>query len=84
MSPHATSLPIFWGHGQQDTLVSFSGAADTVQFMKRELGIPDASSENTTGLEFHSYEDISHSASETELADLKMWLRRVIPSDTSA
>lgn len=79
MSAHATSLPIFWGHGEQDTLVSFSGAQDTVQFMKRELGISDASAENPSGLEFHSY-DISHSASETELADLKTWLRRVIPS----
>lgn len=61
--PHAKSVPIFWGHGEQDPIVGI------------ELGRASTRLVESTMIEFHSYPTLAHSASEEELEELQRWLK---------
>ncbi|KAI0030522.1 Phospholipase/carboxylesterase [Vararia minispora EC-137] len=78
---HATSLSIFWGHGEADPLVRFVFARRSLEFLKTELRMAPASDspDELKGIDFHSYTGVGHSTSPHELDDLKNWLKRVIP-----
>ncbi|KAF8639476.1 hypothetical protein AX17_001496 [Amanita inopinata Kibby_2008] len=78
-SEHASSLPIFWGHGSSDPVVKYNMGKRSTEHLTKVVGIPVASPNDTRGLEFHTYEGMAHSASEAELDDLKRWLKSVIP-----
>ncbi|KAA1466740.1 Phospholipase/carboxylesterase [Dentipellis sp. KUC8613] len=83
-SRHATSIPIFWGHGTHDPLVKFEFALDSIEFLKNRVGIPATtlSAPDAAGLKgicFNTY-STGHSTTEKELDDLKGWLKKVIPS----
>lgn len=83
-SEHVKDVPMFWGHGKNDPLVTYPkmGKA-SADFLVDELGVKRVETGQTTGipvgLEFHGYEGVVHSASEEELDDLRSWLKRTIP-----
>ena len=77
--PHAQHLPIFWGHGTSDPIVKFERAKQSVEFLKTEIGVSDASAESQVGLEFHAYPGLVHSANDEEIGALKVWLEKVLP-----
>ncbi|KAF4605639.1 hypothetical protein EYR40_004426 [Pleurotus pulmonarius] len=82
ISPHATSLPIFWGHGEADPLVKFEWGTLSRDFLATEVGIALASSEaDAKGLNFNGYRGLVHSASPEEINDVKAWLKKVIPGN---
>ena len=82
--PHASSLPIFWGHGTADPLVTFKIGSASVAFLKTTLGLsavlpdaPDAAS--LKGVMFRDYPGLQHGAAPQELDDLKKWLKKILP-----
>ncbi|KAF4572502.1 hypothetical protein EYR36_007009 [Pleurotus pulmonarius] len=82
ISPHATSLPIFWGHGEADPLVKFEWGTLSRDFLATEVGIALASSKaDAKGLNFNGYRGLVHSASPEEINDVKAWLKKVIPGN---
>ena len=81
LSDHAKKLPIFWGHGRQDPTVLFKYAQASSEFLRNTLRIREATGDDPTGLEFHGYSGLVHSANDQELDDLQTWLKNVIPKD---
>ncbi|KAJ7462157.1 Phospholipase/Carboxylesterase-domain-containing protein [Mycena latifolia] len=80
-SEHATSIPIFWGHGTADPLVKFDLAERSVDFLKKNIGIPEApSTGELKGLSFNAYRGVGHSTNEKELDDLKAFLNKALPA----
>lgn len=84
-SSHASSLPLFWGHGTLDPLVEYNkmGVA-SVELLKTQLGFPTTTKDgDLKGLLFNSY-PIGHSTSMQELEDLRDWLKRALPKESDA
>jgi lysophospholipase I len=81
-SPTASSTPIFWGHGSVDPLVKAQYSKASTDFVVQQLGTPLAKPGDVKGLSYHVYEGVGHTASERELADLKEWIKKIIPNDT--
>jgi lysophospholipase-1 len=82
-SPTASSIPVFWGHGSVDPLVKAEYSKTSSDFLVQQLGMPVAKPEDVKkGLSYHLYEGVGHTATPRELADLKEWLKKVIPSDS--
>ncbi|TDL29642.1 Phospholipase/carboxylesterase [Rickenella mellea] len=77
----ARSIPIFWGHGLDDPLVNFALGQASANFLKSEVGIPEASDGNPSGLKFKGYAGVPHSTSPQELEDVKGWLKTVLPKE---
>lgn len=80
LNDHAKKLPIFWGHGKNDPLVKYQFAEMSLNFLKNELRIPEATKENPVGIEHHAYPGLVHSASDEEIEDLQAWLEKVMPA----
>ncbi|PBL02914.1 Phospholipase/carboxylesterase [Armillaria gallica] len=80
LSGHATSIPIFVGHGSHDPLIKLTFSRESVDFLKDEIGIPEATPDNLTGLSYHVYQGVAHTASPDELDDLKAWITKIIPA----
>lgn len=84
MSEHAVSLPMFWAHGSQDTLVAFDALGlESKRILKSHLGIKDLvgeASPGKPGLCVHCYEGMGHSVCREELEDLNNWLTKVMPN----
>jgi len=81
--PHASSIPIFWGHGAADPLVTFAIGRASVEFLKTILGLsavphdaPDAAS--LKGVMFREYPGLQHGAAPEELADLNEWFKKIL------
>ncbi|KAG0149586.1 hypothetical protein CROQUDRAFT_301324 [Cronartium quercuum f. sp. fusiforme G11] len=68
--PHSTQLPVFWGHGTDDPLVSWG--QQSVDFLIKKLGM--------TKVEFKTYPNLGHSASPKEIEDMITWIGNQIPS----
>lgn len=77
-SDHARTIPIFWGHGKDDPLITYGLATASKQLLEKELGVKEATEENVNGLEFHGYDGLEHSADPEELQHLRAWLKKVI------
>ncbi|KAI0658572.1 Phospholipase/carboxylesterase [Cubamyces menziesii] len=82
MNDYAKKLPIFWGHGKMDPIVKYDRATMSLEYIKAQLGLnilvsPDKVLEG--GVEFHSYDFLPHSVDDKELADLKSFLKKVLP-----
>ncbi|KAJ7064708.1 lysophospholipase I [Mycena amicta] len=77
VSPHARSIPIFWGHGTSDPLVTYQLGRVCADFLIQEIGVPAGAPE---GLDFHTYKDLPHTICDEELLDVVQWLKRIIPS----
>ena len=85
--PHATSTPIFWGHGTIDPLVKLGMSKASEKFFTEEVGVPVQTDKSgiPKGLDYRLYEGLGHSTSYQELEDTKAWLIRALPPvDTSA
>lgn len=80
ITEYTKSLPIFWGHGQQDVVVKYAWTEASVEFLKNDLGICVATKDNIRGIELHSYKGLEHGTCEAELEDLRDWVSKVIPA----
>ncbi|KAI0293582.1 Phospholipase/carboxylesterase [Russula brevipes] len=81
---HTPSIPIFWGHGTADPLVTFKIGRTSVEFLKTTFGLPAAPSDASDaaalkGVMFKEYAGLQHGASPQELVDLKGWLKKILP-----
>ena len=81
ISEHARSLPIFWGHGTQDTVVPYELALSSIKLLTEEADIRKVDRDRLEGLEFRSYEGMTHTAEDKEIDDFRAWLKRVIPKN---
>ncbi|KAF7319865.1 hypothetical protein MKEN_00769700 [Mycena kentingensis (nom. inval.)] len=79
--PHSAALPIFWGHGSADPLITLEMAQKGVDHLTEITGIPFAADGDDImrGLSFKVYEGMDHSVWPQETADLAAWLQRVLP-----
>ncbi|KAJ7748484.1 Phospholipase/carboxylesterase [Mycena maculata] len=81
VSPHATSVPIFWGHGSADTMISYSMGRFSADLLTSEIGVPTApNTEEAKGLTFKTYNGMGHSVGPQEIKDLGVWLKKVLPA----
>lgn len=78
-SPHANSIPIFWGHGKSDPLVKVGLAKTSVDFLVDQLGLRRCEGKEVNGISYKTYNGLVHSACPEELADLLDWLKKIIP-----
>ena len=82
-SPTASSMPIFWGHGSADPLVKAEYSKTSSDFLVQQLGMPIARPEDfKKGISYNVYEGVGHTTTQKELADLKEWIKKIIPNDT--
>ncbi|KZT06519.1 uncharacterized protein LAESUDRAFT_700378 [Laetiporus sulphureus 93-53] len=81
-SDHVKSIPIFWGHGKQDPVISYQFGLRSVDALQNRVGVPLASQDapQKGGISFHAYDDLDHAASNKELRDLSDWLKIVLPA----
>jgi len=83
-SPHASSIPVFWGHGSNDPLVKYQFCRDSADFLTTILGMPPAPpSGEFKGLSYNIYDGVGHSTNQKELDDLKAWIIKAVPSEGS-
>ncbi|KAG6329448.1 hypothetical protein ID866_9641 [Astraeus odoratus] len=80
LSPHATSRPVFWGHGADDPLVLLQLANRSVDMLTQNMAIHRLSKEEIgkPGLLFTIYPGVGHSSCPQELRDMAEFLQRVI------
>ncbi|TIC28091.1 hypothetical protein E3Q11_01956 [Wallemia mellicola] len=80
LGPHHQLLPIFQAHGSDDPVVNPKYAELTNEYIK-SLGFKTVDSDKPTkgGISFNKYDGIGHGACQEELADLEIWLKKVIP-----
>lgn len=81
MTDAARSLPIFFGHGDEDPVVKFEYGKNSYGFLKNALKFKDATAEDVKGLSWNEYPDLEHSTAPEELKDLDAWLERVLPAE---
>ncbi|MDB6145368.1 MAG: phospholipase [Pseudomonas sp.] len=65
--PALKPLAVFIGHGTADSRVPFDGATDADKWLQ-ELSLQP---------EFHTYQGVGHTISDTEIVDLNAWLEKV-------
>jgi len=80
LSPHATSLPVFLGHGRADDVVEYKYAVRSADELKTTLGFPTASASDFHGVRFESYPRLGHSVDMSVINDLGEWMKQVLPS----
>ncbi|KAG5639691.1 hypothetical protein H0H81_005874 [Sphagnurus paluster] len=78
-SPHASSIPVFWGHGMVDPLVKFQFCKDSSEFLTKELGIPLVEKPGDKGLSYNLYPSMGHTTNQKELDDLRAWIKNALP-----
>ncbi|KAJ7100110.1 Phospholipase/carboxylesterase/thioesterase [Mycena belliarum] len=77
---HAPSIPVFWGHGTADPLVTYELGRACADFLISEIGLPAApASDSAEGLNFHAYDSLPHSVGGEEMEDLASWLKKILP-----
>ncbi|KAG6910143.1 hypothetical protein DXG01_012902 [Tephrocybe rancida] len=80
-SSHASSIPVFWGHGSVDPLVKFEYCKGSADFLANELAIPRSTSpDQHKGLSYHLYEGMGHTTNPQELNDLREWIKKALPA----
>jgi len=74
----ATTVPIFWGHGEDDPLVPLALG----KLSKDELegvGVKEAKESGEPGISFNTYPHLGHSTDMREINDWASWLKKVLP-----
>ncbi|OJA20301.1 hypothetical protein AZE42_08022 [Rhizopogon vesiculosus] len=79
ISPHAISVPVFWGHGTADAVVHYRAAELSVEFLQQQLGISVHDQVGAPGINFRTYERMGHISCKQEMDDLTAFLESVIP-----
>lgn len=77
-APHASQIPLFWGHGTSDPLVLYKFGTNSVETLTSKVGFTRTTG-LATGLDFRSYEGMAHTSCQVELNDLSAWIKRVVP-----
>jgi len=81
VSSHASSIPIFWGHGTVDPLVPYKLGRVCADYLMTEIGVPPAPYAGAPeGLDFHTYDGLNHYYEDDELGDVTSWLKKILPS----
>lgn len=73
-SPHASSIPVFLGHGSADPIVDPPIAEVSKEFLTSSLDVP------TLGLTYNIYPGMGHSTVPKELDDVIAWIKQVLPA----
>ncbi|KAF9057801.1 Phospholipase/carboxylesterase [Panaeolus papilionaceus] len=79
--PFASSVPLFYGHGDEDPLVKPELCTKSATFLVEEVGIPRATPDKFGGLYFHTYPNLPHSVSPKELEDFKGFIKNCLPAE---
>jgi len=92
ISPHALTMPVFWGHGTDDPLVRYNLGRRSAEILKDQVGLAlrwgnkgeaERLAFGSAGISFLGYDGILHATCSKERADLKEFLKRVIPDNES-
>lgn len=79
VSAHASSIPIFWGHGNADPLVPYKLGRVCAEYLVTEVGVPWAPCPGAPeGLDFHTYHGLAHYIRDDELTDVASWLKKIL------
>ncbi|KAK2465960.1 hypothetical protein APHAL10511_001601 [Amanita phalloides] len=81
LSRHATTTPVFCGHGSTDPLVQLSLCTASIKCLIDECGMPKATENSIQGIRTRIYQGMAHSTCVQELKDLRLWLQSVIPKE---
>ncbi|KAG6841823.1 hypothetical protein C0991_006230 [Blastosporella zonata] len=85
VSSHASSIPVFWGHGSVDPLVKVQFCRSSADFLSEELAIPRSTTPGEIkGLSYHLYEGMGHTTNQKELDDLQAWIKQALPEPQPA
>lgn len=80
-SPHASSIPVFLGHGSADPVVNPHLAQVSAEFLTSSVGIPKSTSaDECKGLTLNMYPGMGHSTVPKEMEDVKQWLKQTLPA----
>lgn len=81
-APTASTVPIFWGHGKQDPLVSYRFAEMSKEILVKDFGFLSLEHNKIgqPGLTFMLYPGLEHSTSEDEIGHMKEFLAHVVPN----
>jgi len=83
-SQYVSSIPIFWGYGDRDPLVTAEIMEHSTQILA-DLGMQRAkSADDVNGLLFNVYKGVGHTTCEEELKDLKEWIKKILPGEQSS
>jgi len=77
----ASSIPVFWGYGAIDQLVSTEQISATITQLLEEIGMRRATPGNADGLDYRVYDGMGHTTSPRELDDLTSWIKKAIPEN---
>ena len=82
VKPHATSIPILWGHGKLDRLITYELGQFSTEYLTNIIGVPRVrdDDEGRVGLDFRGYDDVGHYLSQEMVKDFNEWLSLVVPS----
>lgn len=70
VTPEALDTPVLQCHGRDDTMVRFSAAQQTEEFLK---------SSGIRSRIFNAYDDLGHALDDEEVQDLRDWMLEVMP-----
>ncbi|PPQ63139.1 hypothetical protein CVT24_005779 [Panaeolus cyanescens] len=79
--PFASSVPVFYGHGDADPLVKPVLCQTSANFLVDELGIPRSTPDKFGGLYYNVYPNVAHNVSPKELDDFKTFIKRCLPAE---
>lgn len=66
------NLPVFWGHGTADNIVTLATAEESITFLTETL---QYSEEMIT---FKVYDSLDHTVNDVEIEDLAHWLMGIL------
>jgi hypothetical protein len=77
---HASTIPVFWGHGVQNESVTWGLSWESARFIgdKLEVRYGQYTKVGEPGVSFMSY-GIGHWMAESEMEDLRFFLKKVLP-----
>lgn len=80
LSMHASTIPVFWGHGVQNESVTWGLSWESAEFIgdKLEVRYGQYTKVGEPGVSFMSY-GVAHWMAESEMEDLRLFLKKVLP-----
>ncbi|KAG0703918.1 Phospholipase/carboxylesterase/thioesterase [Suillus ampliporus] len=80
LSMHASTIPVFWGHGVQDESVTWGLSWESAEFIRDKLEVRygQYTKVGEPGVSFMSY-GVAHWMAESEVEDLRLFLKKVLP-----